>query len=471
MRLIAELLDAPLALDLRVVPAEASATSIEFDANSGTSSVRAGLLLVDERLRIASPGDVRADLALSPRALDALAGDSLPEGLRFVSGTTPTRATVEVSELDWPLESVGTLRARATLAGLELSSAALESARERLAIESLTADLAAASDEPVTVDFSGALANAAGSVSAVATSSNRLREFEATPPAWTVRVEGNELRTALVDALAEQDGLLVDVLGASLALTLDARELSPTAGRVDLALQSPGANVVFAGRLEDGVLVSSGEGQALDANVGITPLFQERVVGKLVPMLVALEPAENPTPAVVRVTDFRLPLAAEGDALSAISADVRLELGEVQCAVLPDLARYLSSHVHRLHSTQLPPIDLTIREGVVQLPDLAIEIEKTPLVFAGDYSLVGDRMNMTCRVPLGSLRGEVGRAIEEARDYLDPTTSVPLRISGRPARPTVGIESDFLKTVIRDSGRKAAEDALEKGLRKLFGDD
>jgi hypothetical protein len=189
-------------------------------------------------------------------------------------------------------------------------------------------------------------------------------------------------------------------------------------------------------------------------------------------VLVGMESVEGAEPALVHVSNFRMPLSAgDRSVLAGLQADVRLALGEVRCAVLPDLAGMLSSQVHQLRPTTLPTIQLKIRDGVVVADELPIEIEKTRVVFKGNYALVDERMEFTCSVPLAGLRGDVGRVLNEAREYLDPQLSVPLSVRGRPNKPQVGIDSAFLKQVVRDGSAKAAEDALEKGLRKLFGND
>lgn len=265
--------------------------------------------------------------------------------------------------------------------------------------------------------------------------------------------------------------MLVDVLGATLALDAVATEATAQGAQVDATLTSPKANVALVGAVRDGVLTASGEGGSLDARVGLTPLFRERVVGKLVPMLVSVEAAEDSEPTTIHVTDFAFPLGATGSALDAVNADVTLDLGRVQAAVLPDLARWFTSHVHRPHPTDLPTLQLEIRGGVVNAPAIPIEIEGTPVTFSGSYALAAGTMDFDASVPLSGLRGDVGRAIDDARKYLDPNTAVPLQLSGKPTRPKIGVSSDFLRDVIRDAGRKAAEDALGEGLRKLFGDD
>lgn len=470
---LSELVTEPLQLALQARPGADESVQVEVELDSGGNQLRAAATLTDEFIEFA-PGSTQLTLGLTTQQLVALIGESWPEGFELGSESGRVRAQAFVREARWPLGGgLGTATVEARLGPLALTNEALRAADERVALRSFQLTTRLDGAQPVEVDVDLALDLDGGAAKLKLSSLQTLAGLQGGEDAtWLVTLNGTGLRTKLVDVLAAQDGLLLDVFGPTLQLDVDVRDWKAGAARIDARLDSSNAQLAWAGRLEDGVLRSSGDTESLQARVRLTPLFQERIVGNLLPMLVGMQSIEGADPALVRVTDFSMPLSgADRSVLAGLQADVRLELGRVRAAVLPGLAAMLSSQVHQLRPTQLPTLELKIRDGVVLADAIPIEIEKTPVVFAGNYALVDERMEFTCSVPLSGLRGDVGQVLNEARAYLDPNLLVPLRVHGRPDRPQVGIDSDFLKQVLRDGSKKAAGDALEKGLRKLFGND
>jgi hypothetical protein len=470
---IADLLTKPIQVALRVQPAVEGAIHFELEADSGGNQVRAAADLLEDSIEL-TEGSNLLTLTVTTDALVALAGEAWPADFELASETGRVRAQVLVRDARWPLaDGVGTATIEARLGALALSNAAMRDAQQRIAMDSFRLTSRLDGTQPVTLDADLALDDDAGSATVQVRSIETLTEIQGgAEPSWSVTLNSAGLETRLVDALAAQDGLLLDVFGPTLELDVEVEEWKAGSARVQARLDSSNAQLTWSGQLQDGILMSTGETESLDARVGITPLFQERIVGNLLPVLVGMEAVEGGEPALLEVTNFRMPLSAgDRSALAGLQADVRLTLGKVRAAVLPDLAKLLSSEVHQLRPTDLPVLDLKIRDGVVQLDKLPIEIEKTPVVFTGNYALVGRQMEFRCSVPLFGLRGEVGSVLNEARDYLDPNLAVPLRVRGNPSKPQIGIDGDFLKQVVRDSSTKAAGDALEKGLRKLFGND
>ncbi|MCA8981120.1 MAG: hypothetical protein KDC14_13915, partial [Planctomycetes bacterium] len=463
----------PVQLFLQAQPAADESVRVDVELESGSNHLRSTAVLSEEVVELA-PGTTQLTLALATERLVALAGESWPEGYVLDSESGRVRVQAVVREARWPLEGgLGTATLEARLGPVSFTDEALRAANESIALSSLQLSLHLDGAAPVELDADVALDRDAGSATLKLRSAETLAELDAgAEPTWFATLSGSGLRTELVDVLAAQDGLLLDVFGPTLQLDVDVRDWKAGAARLDARLDSRNAQLAWSGHLQDGVLQSSGEAESLEAQVGLTPLFQERIVGNLLPMLVGMQSVEGGSPALLRVTDFRMPLSgADRSALAGLQADVHLELGLVRAAVLPGLAEMLSSQVHQLRPTQLPTLTLRVRDGVVQSDSIPIEIEKTPVVFAGTYALVDEAMEFTCSVPLSGLRGDVGKVLNEARAYLDPNLIVPLRVHGKPSRPQVGIDSNFLKQVVREGSTKAAGDALGKGLRKLFGDD
>lgn len=470
---LSELLVEPLQLVLHAQPGADESVNVELELDSGGNQLRARAQLTDEYIEFA-PGTTQLTLGLETDQIVALAGESWPEGFELSSESGRVRVQTLVREARWPLgEGLGKATVEARLGPLAVTNEALRAADERVALRSLQLTARLDGEQAVLIDANLALDRDAGAATLSLHSAETLAELNAgAEPTWFVELRSEGLSTKLVDVLAAQDGLLLDVFGPTLQLDVDVRDWKSGTARLDARLDSRNAQFAWSGNLAEGVLRSSGEAESLEARVGLTPLFQERIVGNLLPVLVGMQSVEGANPALLRVTDFSMPLSgADRSALAGLQADVRLELGLVRAAVLPGLASMLGSQVHQLRPTQLPVLNLRIRDGVVVADEIPLEIEKTPIVLAGNYALVDEQMEFTCTVPLSGLRGDVGKLVDEARAYLDPNLLVPLRVHGRPDRPQVGVDADFLKQVLRDGSTKAAGDALEKGLRKLFDKD
>lgn len=474
---VADLFKEVIELDLHAQPSATGDLLVNLELASGGNQVRSSATIGEDFIELET-GKTLVTLAATTEQLVALIGESWPAEFELRSETGRVRSQLFVHSARWPLDGgMGTATLEARVGSLELTNPTLRDAQQRIALRELRVNTALEAAKALEIDVRLDLADGDGAADLQLRSQERLSEvFDSAEPTWFLALNSAGLRTDLIDVLAEQDGLLVDVFGPTLKLKVDVQDWNAGSARVQAQLDSSNASITWSGHLADNVLQSSGETESLDARVGITPLFQERIVGNLLPVLVGVQAVDGADPASLQVTNFSMPLSApERSVLAGLQADIRLDLGRVRCAVLPELAGLLSSQVHQLRPTELPILSLKIRDGVVLMDSFPIEIEKTPIHLAGNFALVDERMNFTCSVPLSGLRGDVGKVLNDARKYLDPALAVPLTIHGQPSRPQVGVEGNFLKQVVKDGAGKAAEDALQKAagdaLRKLFGND
>jgi hypothetical protein len=266
--------------------------------------------------------------------------------------------------------------------------------------------------------------------------------------------------TAVADAWLAQEGFLVDVLGPELSATvrgpLGEEARAPLAGE----LTSDLGRVAFACRLQDGALVSA-EDAGLDATLALTPLVSERVVGNLVPLLVDVAKPEGAEPLRVAVRNLRAPLGA---GVAGLSADVRLELGEVLYRALPALAAKLGGGRERTKS--FAPMALQVREGVVRYDAVPISIEGEEFLFTGSFDLTSRSLDLGTELPLRYLKGDVGEFLERNRDRLDPDLAVPLRLRGTWPRPRVEIDERFLERAVGNVLQNVLQDELQRLLKK-----
>ncbi len=266
--------------------------------------------------------------------------------------------------------------------------------------------------------------------------------------------------TGVVDAYLEQGGLLVDVLGATISGRLrgaisDGGE-EPLAGTLDSAL----GRVELTCRLEDGALVTTGE-TGVDATLQLTPLVSERVVGNLVPLLVDVTKAPDAEPLRIALRNLRAPLGA---GVAGLSADVRLELGEVLYRSLPGLAEFLGEREQRTKTFE--PLQLTIRDGAVRYDALPLSIEGEEFFFTGSFDLTTRALDLATELPLQYLGGDAGKLIERYRDRLDPDLAVPITLSGTWPRPRVQIASGFLERAAKSTLKRTFQEGLLELLKK-----
>src|SRR5262249_52178051 len=174
-------------------------------------------------------------------------------------------------------------------------------------------------------------------------------------------VSAKAVPTGLVDALAAQGGMLVDVLGPRLDVAVHSDSISQADGTFTASMVSEKANVQCdRGSMKDGVLrleKVQGKNEALLARAGLTPLFSQKVVGSLVPALVNLEKPQGAEPVLLAVEQLAVPLDAD---LSKLDALVRLNLGEVSYKLLPGLAGMLGKS--EATTVKMPEIRVPVPE-------------------------------------------------------------------------------------------------------------
>ena len=423
-------------------------------------------------------------IALALRPSDALIarelGASLPEGSRVELLDPDGALTLVLRGLEWsevePAEgqdptAAALASARAelelTLPGLRLvtPSAAPDAAPVPVELGGLRAVAVLAPESGLSLTATSRLAGSAEDAIDLRVAVPRPAEFlaeDTSSAPFEVALRCRAIPTALVDAIAAQDGLVVDVLGASADVELDAKRPSEGDG-IRLALRSPTARLDLVGSLDDGVLRSPSEG-GLSASMPLTPLYTKRIVGGLMPMLVGLTKAEGAPPAALEVTHFALPLDAD---LRKLACDIRLDLNQVSYRLVPGIADLLAAQLGGKGSARafvVPPISLKVREGRVAYDALPLDLGDERMLFSGTFDLVTRELDLTTELPLAALGDTVTSQLAAGKFGLAPTTRIPLRLSGTPRKPKVSVPREFLEGLLKN----AAEDAAKKGLNDLL---
>ncbi|MFN0008308.1 MAG: hypothetical protein ACKVXR_10395 [Planctomycetota bacterium] len=467
--------------DLEVKAAAASADAGTFRAKLASPSTSVGVAARLENGVVVAVDEPALEVTatLSQAWLDALLGPSLPAGAKVGLVDAQQHLRVVVAGLRMPLPTGpmnaetlanASMRAEFTLPDIAYSDPKTAEAKVPAVVRGLkiTADLAPGSlpSAAVAARIDG---EPAGEIAAT------VRALD--PPAMLAETGGFErfrialdlraksVPTGLVDALAAQEGLLLDVLGATIDVALRSDGISQSEGTFTASLESPQAKVTCdRGGLKDGVLYLEkvgGNQEAVLARAGLTPLFSERVVGSLVPMMVNLQQPEGSPPVSVSVEELRLPLDAD---LSKLDALVRVNLGQVTYKLLPGLESLLSGGGAKV--VDVPEIRVPIQKGVASYTDLPIRIGGKDYPFKGTFNLVDKSFRMETEVPLSALGKKVSDKLDSYREFLDPNLLVPLELRGTWNSPKLRVGDDFLKRVAEDALKRQGGSLLDGLLKK-----
>ncbi len=385
-----DLLGNEVAFEVRSSPRSPGVSSVALSlSGAGTEVALAGDL--DEKAFVARAEP--AGITLSARPSDALigrfVGPSLPRGAELDLAEEPLR--LRVRELELPLAfQLDRLRAKAELAlpALTYRQAAGEGAGPlSVELSGLRAEAALAPETGLALRVTGSVGGGAPDAIELDLRAERPAELLAGTPSSPALVEARArgLPTALIDALAAQKGLLVDVLGPTLDLELAGRFPDPGTP-LRAVLSSESARVELSAALDSGTRVASGE-QGLKARSPLTPLYSQRIVGALLPLLVGLSQPEGAPPVALSVSDFRLPL--DGDP-KKLSARIDLDLHQVSYEILPGLSELLQrsgGSDERPRVIELQPLSFAIQAGIVRYDGLPLKLGGHDLAFRGSFDL------------------------------------------------------------------------------------
>ncbi|MEX2217411.1 MAG: hypothetical protein WD749_01515 [Phycisphaerales bacterium] len=266
-----------------------------------------------------------------------------------------------------------------------------------------------------------------------------IADAQGNPTFGTAKVTGTGkaygVPTAIIDAAARQDGLLVAALGPTASVTAQAKGASLDAGEVTVDFTSERATSKLAGVIRDGVFVQQGD---VSANLSvITPELGQRIT-KGIPIIGAFEKTTGEAPALVTATGLTAPL--DGD-LSKLNGKIRFDPGEAvftTSTAFGKLLKVVGRATGGLVGRKLEPLDVTIASGVVTYDRYTLPLGEFTVQTRGMVDLVRKRLDVVTYVPLGSLSDEVagvfntglGSVLGRAVPGLERATMVPIRTTG-----------------------------------------
>lgn len=258
--------------------------------------------------------------------------------------------------------------------------------------------------------------------------------------------------TAVADALADMQGLLVAAVGPQMNATFVADDFSSNSGTLDAKISTTNGSLegLLRGR-EDSFRVN--KNAPVKAELEITPPLRERLLEKIHPILADVRSMDHP----LRV-EIPNALAAIPADVSKLRAEVNITVGKVEFDSGSTTLKILSFFGQQDRSVfpgEIEPIRAQIRNGVVTYDKFSVHIDKYTLNYSGQIDLVKQEVNIRTEIPLKALNQD----IPQLRQYAESIV-VPLVTRGKFGALKTSIDPDF----------DLAKAALEAGVKGGLGD-
>lgn len=257
-----------------------------------------------------------------------------------------------------------------------------------------------------------------------------------TPDAARITVNGNaqKISTALLDALAQQRGVLLEALGPTAAATINAEGLNKQGGTLAVSATSPRAELALKGRIENGVFITEGEPQV--KLLEISPALATKFVDGL-PHVASFEKRLDDGPAIIQATGLRLPM--NGD-LSRLDGRVTIDIGTARFQttdVFGKLLKFGGGKAAGVVGNRIEPFVVNISKGVAEYERFALPLGEFRLSTAGKVDLVNRQLDVTTFIPFGALSDETAKIfrLPGIGGVIEQSAMMPFRTRGSFDRP------------------------------------
>lgn len=293
-------------------------------------------------------------------------------------------------------------------------------------------------------------------------------------------VQFTSFPTAIADSLANQKGLLTELLGQTITLTLAARNASQSAtaarGSLDVQTTSPRATAKLQGDLRKGRFVQTGP---VDVRLTeIRPQLVDRLAGSL-PVIQSLEKSAADRAAMVDAEGLTIPIASND--MRELNGKITVDLGVTRFTtnnLMGKLLKSLGGQNAGVVGRRIAPFVVNINQGVAQYEQFRLPFGEFDLETRGEVNLVDRTINVVTYAPffalseeaLGSLKLGIGGKI----DLIDRATMVPITTKGPLDNPKTELDVGLFLKELGDKILKTPGDILKqpgKILDDLFNKD
>lgn len=280
--------------------------------------------------------------------------------------------------------------------------------------------------------------------------------------------------TAIIDALAGQGGVLVELLGGTTGVKLQGGQFTPSTGEGGGSVEavSPRASATVNGRFDRGAFRAIGPVELTLSEVtgGLSAVLASKQ-----PVFAVIEKRAGDQPARFSARGLSVPLAGD---MKLLSGEMTLDLGEARVALAKSIAGLLKPTASDKGAVKLlkyQPMNLSVKEGVISLGTWTFPIEDFTFRTAGTIDLVRREVDMLTWIPAGALTAETLKVFNQQLSGLtnqtfgaiDERLQVPLRTKGSLDSPSTTVE---LNAATMDELKKVAGRVLEDQLKSTIKD-
>ncbi len=256
----------------------------------------------------------------------------------------------------------------------------------------------------------------------------------------TARVNGSA-PTAVVDAVLDQKGMLVDMLGPTSTLDVTAQELSKTGGRLEGAFSSEYSTVSLAGSVRDGVFVTEGQPRA-ELRI-ITEAASKRYFQSIFPIINSFEKSAADTPGVVTASNLQIPV--DGD-IRKLNGVLRFDLGTAQFRTAPILGQVMKAIKAREAGQigqKVPVFEVRLENGVARYDEVSLPIGDVTLRTYGKVSFVNRKVEIVVMIPFASVSDDLAATVGRL-PFVGDIAVVPIKIVGDMDSPRTEFDPGLL---------------------------
>lgn len=341
-----------------------------------------------------------------------------------------------------------------------------------VAVESVEAPGAAQASKPAAAQKISLV----GNVSNLADKSGNVNADAAT---LTANGDMPVVPTALVDALAQQNGLLVDALGPTASVSLRAENFSKTGGSLSLEAGSERASAKVKGNSGAGVFAIS---EPLNVSIiEVTQALAARFVTGM-PLVGSIEKVKTDQPATIVASALRVPLDSD---LSKLNGQIQIDPGQAKFTASEQFGPILNLAAQKTMASvgnRLEPMSITITNGVAEYAPWALPLGEFKLATEGKVDLVQKKVDVLTWIPLGALSEETAKLVSKANlggalgDILggkkeqdkkkNDGLMIPFRTKGSFGKTKTEPDLELLAKQAIDNAKP--EDLLQKGLDSIL---
>jgi hypothetical protein len=279
--------------------------------------------------------------------------------------------------------------------------------------------------------------------------------------------------TILIDQLANQGGLMAEVLGPTVSASATARNLSRAAagprGSIEATLTSPRATAQLKGDMRRGQFTQSGPTQV--RIIEIRPELTSTLAGSL-PLVASMEKTTSDDPAMIQASDLSIPLDQD---LSKLSGVISVDLGVARfttSSFMGSLLKAVGGRESGAIGRKVEPFVVRIDKGVATYDRFRLPLGEFSIETRGSVDLVNKRVNLVTYVPFFALTdeamGPIKLGLGGRLDILDRTTMVPITIKGSMDKPSAGVDAGLF---LQETGNNLLQSPgrLIEGIGDLLG--